>query len=601
MAMNFSKAKQAKQYRTDIDGNSPDSHKVVKQSNVESPEEWEKQIQFWRTHLDIFIEDYFSVNEEDIEKPVRLFDIQKVVARNCGNCTNVKDVESRSLGKTYKMAWILSALGVLYSNNRILVVSGTVKQAVIVAKYIETLANENPNLAREIVLPVKISKDGATITFKSGSTMECRAMNADGSNLRGLREKIIYIDESLLVKTEVITSVLLPMLQYQRDVAIEQGFKDFPSKLFETSSAYLKTCDFYQRFLTTLRNMKNGVQDEFACAFNYKAGVRIGIIDEDFVNKQRLIMTEAAFQMEWNARFVGNENGSFLPYDLTERCRNLDRVELFQPRDSSCNYILSLDVATSAKDTADNACITVIKISEKIDKNGEFDGTYHKYLVYLRTYHGYGQQALADEVRKTCVRFPAISKVIVDFNAIGEGVVALLNFPYIDDEGKEHMPLIPDDTGYTGNKALPIVRCFRGNNDLNNRLATKLKLYFENKTLHLPIQSVFIKRDSESNISIDDEESGSKKRRNKQSRQMLLEEVSIYTETDALQYECSTIIPKFTVSGKTAYDTALSTQHKDRYSSLGMAIEYISQLEDENRNKYNNNSSNSCWGRASRF
>jgi len=221
MAVNYSKKKQNKQFRTDINGDSPDSHNVVKQSSLENPEEWEKQILFWRSHLDIFIEDYFSTPE----RPVELKDVQKVVARNCGNCTNVIDIESRSYGKTWKMAWILSALSILYSDNRILVVSGNVSQAMLVANYIRDIANVNVNFAREIHLPVRIAKDGATVKFKNNSTIICKAMEKDGKNIVGLREKIIYIDESWLIKSTVIQKALRPMLSYTRDVAREQNFK----------------------------------------------------------------------------------------------------------------------------------------------------------------------------------------------------------------------------------------------------------------------------------------------------------------------------------------------------------------------------------------
>jgi hypothetical protein len=585
---NYSKKKQAAQSASQIDGNSTDSHKVVKQGEVENAEEWEKQIWYWRTHLDVFIEEYFSTSEN----PIRLKDVQKVIARNCGNCTRVMDVESRSMGKTWKMAPILSALSILYSHNRILVVSATVKQSMIVARYIQDLANDSPNLAREIVLPIKISKDGAIITFKNGSTIEARAMNADGSNIRGLREKIIYVDESLLVKTDVIQNVLVPMTQYKRKIAIakeEEGFEDFKSKIFETSSAYLKACDFYARFTTVLNNMKKGSEDEFACALSYKCGVRIGLVDEEFVEKQKAEMPLSAWEMEWNAKFIGAANGSFFPYDLTEPCRDMTEVELRMPINSKSRYILSMDVATSEAKTADNAALSIIKVVPS-PKN---DGTFHKYLVYLKTYHGFGQEALALEIRKACIRWKNIEKVIVDFNAIGEGVVALLNFPYVDKEtNKEYEPLVPDDGRYIGNNVKPIVRCYRGNNSLNNRAAAKTKLYFENRTLHLPVNSMAMRREQEQENITNDEA--------KNPKNTLAEEVAVFFEVDALLVECSNIVPKVTTSS-TVYDTLKTTQHKDRYSSLSMALEYVSQLEDENRDKFNSGNGKQCWGIAMKF
>jgi hypothetical protein len=421
-----------------------------------------------------------------------------------------------------------------------------------------------------------------------------------------LRKKVILIDEASWVNSEVITSVLMPILSFKRDIwweKHEEGFEDFTSKLFETSSAYLKSCDFFSRFTKTLTSMRGSKEispdtDIFASALNYEVAIRTGAKTRQEIETYRNSMPASSFDTEWGSKFLGSENGSFLPYDLTEPCRDLPRVELSQPKGSKSRYILSLDVATSDAKTADNAALTIVKISERTTSAGKLDGTYNKYLVYIRTFHGYGQEALALEVRKMCVRFPNIEKVIIDFNAIGEGVSALLNFPYVDDENKEHKPLIPDDTGYTGNNAIPIVRCFRGNNKLNGRMATKLKLYFENKSLHLPVQSSNISREEEAGNTIEFDEDVGKKPR---VRTELIEEVGVYKETDALQYECGCIVPKITASGNTVYESALTTQKKDRYSSLGMAMEYVSQLEDENREKYNNNNGNTCWGMATTF
>jgi len=586
----FSSKKQAKQSRTSLDGDSPDSHSVVKPQTVENPEEFEKLIWFWRSHIDVFIEDYLSTPE----KPIKLFDVQKVVARNAGNVNELIDVEARSLGKTWKMGLILSALSILYSDNRTMIVSATVNQSIITARYIETMANSNENLRKEIILPIKISKDGALITFKNGSTIIARAMARDGSNLRGNRAKILFVDESLLVKSDVIQNVLMPILQYKRDIywaKKDEGFEDFESKLFETSSAYLKSCDFFARFKNNLSQMKKGNLDKFACALNYKTGIRLGIIDEKFVENQRLQMPLSAFQMEWNAFFVGNVNGSLFPYDITEPCRDLERVELVQPKGSHSRYVMAMDVATSASSWADNACLTIIKISEKADH------TFHKNLVFMRTYHGYKLEALALEIRKMSVRFPSTEKINIDGAAIGEGLISLLNAPYVDpDTDKEYKSMVPDNYESINDNVIPILRVIKADNKLNNRMATMTKLYFENKSLHLPIQSCILRREQEANDSnSDDVKKGGK------SREMLIEELAVFVDTDSLIFECSNIVARISASGNTLFDTALSTQHKDRYSSLSMNLEYISQLEAENKAKYNSNSGTTCWGIATTF
>lgn len=575
-SMNFSKKKQSKQLRKTQDYSTTESHSVVRQTNITNVDEWEKQIWYWRTHLDVFIEEYFSTED----KPIKLFPFQRVIARAVGNCEFIDDVESRSLGKTYKMALILSALAILYPNNQILVVSKTVRQAILTIKYIEQIANDNPNFSREIIFPIRVAKDTAVVKFKSGSTIEALAMNVDGSNVRGLRKKIVYIDESAWVKTEVIQSVLMPILQYKRNIYWkykDAGFEDFKSKLIQTSSAYLKSCEFFPRFKQTLRDMKNGDASKFACSLNYQTGVRYGIIDEQFVQNQKNLMPMTSWEMEWNSRFIGATEGSYFPYEITEPCRNLEHVELFQAKSSKSRYILSADIATSASTYADNACICIIKISEKLD------GTFNKYLVNIRSFHGYQLEALAFEIRKMCVRFPNIEKVVIDINALGEGIVSLLNSPFVDENNKEYPPFILDSLERSAGNAIPIIRGVRADIKFNSRMATCTRMYLENKSLHIPISSASMRREVELNDDNNTKDVKSKKN-------LLMEEIAIYIESDALQYEMGNIIPKITVSGNIQYDTQSILLHKDRYSALGMGLEYILELENKARDSKRNES-----------
>jgi hypothetical protein len=53
---------------------------------------WARQIFFWRTHLDFFIESYFKI---------KLKDTQRVVAREFGNADTLMVVKSRGYGKTW--------------------------------------------------------------------------------------------------------------------------------------------------------------------------------------------------------------------------------------------------------------------------------------------------------------------------------------------------------------------------------------------------------------------------------------------------------------------------------------------------------------------
>lgn len=67
--------------------NKVDQIKALEQWDI-----WWDQILFWRSHLDISIEEMFGV---------KLKDTQKVVARAIGNGTDIKVVKSRGYGKTW--------------------------------------------------------------------------------------------------------------------------------------------------------------------------------------------------------------------------------------------------------------------------------------------------------------------------------------------------------------------------------------------------------------------------------------------------------------------------------------------------------------------
>jgi len=530
-------------------------------NNIEA---WSKQIWYWRTHLDVFIEQVLS----HPNKPIKFMPFQKAIIRAVGNHDDIIDVESRSLGKTWKMAYALMGIAILYPSSPIIVVSKTLRQAMFVIKYIDTISQTNPNVAKEIA-SIKVSRESAVCIFKNGSRIESGALSSDGSNLRGNRAKILYIDESAWVKSDVINSVIRPIIQYKRDIYwkyAESGFIDYNSKIIQTSSAYLKSCEFYDRFKMSLKFMNDKSTSFFSCAINYKTGVRYGIIDDDFVFQQKRQMPISSWEMEWNARFIGNSEMSYFSYEITEPCRVLEKIELLMPKGSKSRYIISCDIATSAGKNSDNAVLIVLKFSEQQSSFPNAPKTFLKQLVYIKSYNGYSLDKLAKEIRKLSIRFPNTEKIIIDINGIGEGIVSLLGSPFVDDNDKEHLPLILDDSKVTMDNCIPIIRGIKANNQYNNRIATATRMYFENMSLQIPVTSTLIRYDIE---------------QSEKDKELVLEKLSVFIETDALQYELGNIIPKITTSGNVIYETSSPRLHKDRYSSLAMGLEYIYTLEQE--------------------
>lgn len=536
--------------------------------------EWAKQIHYWRTHLDVFIEDYFKI---------RLKDVQRVEARAFGNCQTLYFVQSRGFGKTWLTAICCIAMAVLYPGSQIAVISGTAEQAKLILKKIESYFSRNEIVLNEIEMlnskkPVQVQQNKARCGFKNGSVIESYSIGT----FRGNRAKILVIDEAPEVKEDDLNAVAKPVLNYTREVCVQNNFKDYESKIVSITSACLKNNYFYDAFVKTLRRMAAGDTKAFACALDYRSAARVGISPMSFFEGERRDLPAEKFMMEYGSVFLGAEEGSLFPYELTERCRVLSDVETAMPNKSKAEYIMSVDLATSSRKTADNAVITIFKLIERED------GMYVKRVVYIRSYHGKRLDSLATEVRKLLVRFPNIIKIVFDHRGLGDAFPQFMSQPWTDPETKkEYPPLVLDTERSIIAGAIPLLHPFIASMSMNQALISATTIALERGMLELPMQS---RKLIDGHVAMNDDDASEVERKFTQ------EEKAIFVEADALQVEMGNIVSKPTQSGNVVYDTAKTTQHKDRYSSLAMGIQYISMLEESRMKKRANARSAPCIG-----
>lgn len=536
--------------------------------------EWAKQIHYWRTHLDVFIEDYFKI---------RLKDVQRVEARAFGNCQTLYFVQSRGFGKTWLTAICCIAMAVLYPGSQIAVISGTAEQAKLILKKIESYFSRNEIVFNEIEMlnskkPVQVQQNKARCGFKNGSVIESYSIGT----FRGNRAKILVIDEAPEVKEDDLNAVAKPVLNYTREVCVQNNFKDYESKIVSITSACLKNNYFYDAFVKTLRRMAAGDTKAFACALDYRSAARVGISPMSFFEGERRDLPAEKFMMEYGSIFLGAEEGSLFPYELTERCRVLSDVETAMPNKSRAEYIMSVDLATSSRKTADNAVVTIFKLIERED------GMYVKRVVYIRSYHGKRLDSLATEVRKLLVKFPNIIKIIFDHRGLGDAFPQFMSQPWTDPETKkEYPPLVLDTERSIIAGAIPLLHPFVASMSMNQALISSTTIALERGMLELPMQS---RKLIDGHVAMNDDDASEVERKFTQ------EEKAIFVEADALQVEMGNIVSKPTQSGNVVYDTAKTTQHKDRYSSLAMGIQYISMLEESRMKKRANARSAPCIG-----
>lgn len=109
--------------------------------------------------------------------------------------------------------------------------------------------------------------------------------------------------------------------------------------------------------------------------------------------------------------------------------------------------------------------------------------------------------------------------------------------------------------------------------------------------MELPVSSRFAETAQE-----DDPENADETAKKK----LTVEEKAIFLEGDALQIEMGNIVMRTTTGNIALYDVARASQHKDRYSSLSMAVRYIAELE-ETRKRRLMQPKEACIGVVSKF
>lgn len=526
----------------------------------------------------MFIEEYFKV---------KLKDVQKVEARMFGNCDTINFVQSRGFGKTWITALCCLAMGVLYPGSLIAVISGTAEQATLVLKKIDDYFVKNPDILREIDTnghnAVQLSRSKGICRLKNGSKIESYSIGT----FRGARAKIIVIDEAPEVKKDDLEAIAKPVRNTTREICVQKGFPDYSSKMISITSACLKSNYFYETFVDILKRMAAGAKNCFACALDYRAAARVGITPMSFFEEERRTMPESKFAMEYGSIFLGAETGSVFPYELTEKCRVLKDVEVSMPSRSTADYVMGVDLATSSAKHADNAVIVLFKLIEC--ENGSFI----KKLVFIRSYHGKRLDALANEVRKLLVKFPNVSKIVVDCRGLGDAFPAFMSQPWVDPEtNKEYPPIVADDEHSLIHNAVPLLRTVIANNALNHQMVSATTIALEQQAVELPVNSRYI-LDNRITVADKDSDDGKKK--------LTQAERAIFIEADALQIEMGNIVAKETGSGAVVYDVAKSTQHKDRYSAIGMALNYIAEIEDKRKRKLMQASTIPCIGIVTTF
>lgn len=409
---------------------------------------------------------------------------------------------ARGQGKTYLTALFCCVRCILFPGTKIVVSSGTLKQANEVLLKIQDDFMKQSSILRSEIEKCNIGQNDASIYFKNGSWIKTRTSS---ENSRSARANCIVVDEFRMVDETVINTVLRKFLTSPRQPKYlqkpEYAHMQERNKEIYMSSAYFKSSWAYRKAQSYTLNFFDDTKKYFICGLPYQVSVREGLLSRSQLEDE---MSEADYnelvqQMEMECLWFGDTDGSLFKFDELTSRRRLRKA--FPPL-SFCNdkitipkltatgkRILSIDVALMQSTKKKKNDASAIFINDLIQVN---DTAYQSNFVYGETFEGLKTDELGMIVMKYFYEYQC-TDLVLDTNGIGLGVYDFITKDQICQEnGKRYqaMTCINDKDMAERCKvrdANKVVWSVKANANFNNEICVLLRNGIQNGKINFLI------------------------------------------------------------------------------------------------------------------
>ena len=409
---------------------------------------------------------------------------------------------ARGQGKTYLTALFCCVRCILFPGTKIVVSSGTLKQANEVLLKIQDDFMKQSSILRSEIEKCNIGQNDASIYFKNGSWIKTRTSS---ENSRSARANCIVVDEFRMVDETVINTVLRKFLTSPRQPKYlqkpEYAHMQERNKEIYMSSAYFKSSWAYRKAQSYTLNFFDDTKKYFICGLPYQVSVREGLLSRSQLEDE---MSEADYnelvqQMEMECLWFGDTDGSLFKFDELTARRRLRKA--FPPL-SFCNdkitipkltstgkRILSIDVALMQSTKKKKNDASAIFINDLIQVN---DTAYQSSFVYGETFEGLKTDELGMIVMKYFYEYQC-TDLVLDTNGIGLGVYDFITKDQVCQEnGKRYqaMTCINDKDMAERCKvrdANKVVWSVKANANFNNEICVLLRNGIQNGKINFLI------------------------------------------------------------------------------------------------------------------
>ena len=498
---------------------------------------------------------------------------------------------ARGQGKTYLTALFCCVRCILFPGTKIVVSSGTLKQANEVLLKIQDDFMKQSSILRSEIEKCNIGQNDASIYFKNGSWIKTRTSS---ENSRSARANCIVVDEFRMVDETVINTVLRKFLTSPRQPKYlrkpEYAHLQERNKEIYMSSAYFKSSWAYKKAQSYTINFFDDTKRYFICGLPYQVSIREGLLSREQLQDE---MSEADYnelvqQMEMECLWFGDTDGSLFKFDELTARRRLRKA---LPPLSFCNdkitipkltttgkRILSIDVALMQSTKKKKNDASAIFINDLIQIN---DTAYQSNFVYGETFEGLKTDELGMIVMKYFYEYQC-TDLVLDTNGIGLGVYDFITKDQISQEnGKRYkaMTCINDKDMAERCKvrdANKVVWSVKANANFNNEICVLLRNGIQNGKIN------FLIPEQDADTSLKEMYKGYYKMSPTEQAKLKMS----YIQTTFAVYELIKLDHE--VKNGNIKVKEVDGMRKDRYSSIAYSYWCACQLELKLKPKNNN-------------
>ena len=239
-------------------------------------------------------------------------------------------IGARGIAKTFLTAVFAVIRCILYPGTKVIVVSGTLKQAnEVLLKIQDELMPKSAFLRREII-KCSINTQDSEILFANGSWIRTRPST---DNARGCRANLLICDEFRMIPEKIVDLVLRKFLTSPR----HPGYLDKPeyahlverNKEIYMSSAYFKSSWAYKKVQSYVLNFLAG-KSYFVCGLPYQLSIREGLLSREQIEDEmsESNFNQILFDMEMGCMWFGDDGDNLFKYEDINHCRRIEHALL---------------------------------------------------------------------------------------------------------------------------------------------------------------------------------------------------------------------------------------------------------------------------------